>query len=742
MSLWGFDGEDNSFSAWSSLSQFDDMVWNEFGETNGDHVVPNPNSPQNSWLPNGDRRKRIHCESSLSGPTIRGESATSGGVAESVSELSFDVENRAKEALLAKTTTNLAAFSGGWTGLGRVEIGLTAESEPFGSDYPPTSHETDDTGDEVIKDHRSMRTTKGDIQLYTCKEDASMVIEPFSMPGGGLEMFGSENVVSKADTLLELGWENISNLDDMDKLFRNDTPFEPVMGNGAQELDWPSSSSPPACVLDREFDKPARMSESIVAKAEVEKSEDKTEVVFDDCLPGLVMDSLGDVVADNGSPRSLRLSAGAPVQQHSFPCEDKTVMSCEAKSAHGTLLPKESPTEGIGVSRASFSETERVSTTQAYRLRRHAPNRKRCDDRFKRTATYKKLSPGLPYRAHLTSGRQLQTLPLRLPGQTPLLQPATKFPLQCFPPTATPARIGVPHQLQLSQRVPYIQVAYPIHHVPAISSCPSIPMIQMQQPRSMLVDIHQAVSQGERQPLLLSQASPLVSSWPFEVSNRPPISNVNMTPREKMEKLRWRQQMQARIAVEQQQQQLLASQNGDGNAMYQKQQVFVCHNVTPNQTRRTLKFTSDLMNTRLHPLEANQRLVVKEGQVLSTNDRGDVDYSLEGSVLCQLKSTVSALDIGTRLCIRDALYRLARSAMKRRAAGTDYLNGSQGSKEQDNNENAVESSTASGPPSSGNSRATSSSVVETQTNPIDRSIAKLLFSKPQAPMFGRPCGFT
>lgn len=56
------------------------------------------------------------------------------------------------------------------------------------------------------------------------------------------------------------------------------------------------------------------------------------------------------------------------------------------------------------------------------------------------------------------------------------------------------------------------------------------------------------------------------------------------------------------------------------------------------------------------------------------------------------------------MCIRDALYRLARSAMKRRAAGTDNLNGSHESKEQDSDANAVESSTASGPVSSRHSQ--------------------------------------
>lgn len=262
-------------------------------------------------------------------------------------------------------------------------------------------------------------------------------------------------------------------------------------------------------------------------------------------------------------------------------------------------------------------------------------------------------------------------------------------------------------------------------------------MMQMQHSQSMFVDISQAISQGQKQPRPLSQASPMASSWPLDAANCPPTRSLNMTPQEKMEKLRWRQQMQARLAIEQQQQQLLASQNGNvADPMYQKQQLLVCHNILPNQSRRTLKFTPDLLPNSL--LEEDQGHVVREGDDPSTSCEGDVDYSLEGSVLYQLKSTVSALDMGTRLCIRDALYRLARSAMKRRAAGIDNLNGSQGSKDQVNDANPVKSSTASRPQSSGHSKATRINVVETETNRIDRSIAKLLFSKPQPLMFSRP----
>jgi hypothetical protein len=100
--------------------------------------------------------------------------------------------------------------------------------------------------------------------------------------------------------------------------------------------------------------------------------------------------------------------------------------------------------------------------------------------------------------------------------------------------------------------------------------------------------------------------------------------------------------MQARMAVEQQQQQLLAAtENGDrSDSMFQKQQLVV----SPSQSRRPLKSKSDQApNLSVDPSEANQRMLVKDGTGAPATDNDDMDSSWEGSVLCQLKSTVSAV---------------------------------------------------------------------------------------------------
>ncbi|XP_023639961.1 protein LNK1 isoform X2 [Capsella rubella] len=89
------------------------------------------------------------------------------------------------------------------------------------------------------------------------------------------------------------------------------------------------------------------------------------------------------------------------------------------------------------------------------------------------------------------------------------------------------------------------------------------------------------------------------------------------------------------------------------------------------------------------------------------------DISLEATSFRQLQQVIEQLDIRTKLCIRDSLYRLAKSAEQRhnggnrqeKSAGSHLVTG-----ETDKYEGFMD--------------------IETDTNPIDRSIAHLLFHRP------------
>ncbi|XP_074275618.1 protein LNK1 isoform X1 [Silene latifolia] len=94
--------------------------------------------------------------------------------------------------------------------------------------------------------------------------------------------------------------------------------------------------------------------------------------------------------------------------------------------------------------------------------------------------------------------------------------------------------------------------------------------------------------------------------------------------------------------------------------------------------------------------------------------------AFDASSLKQLQHVMGQLDIRTKLCIRDSLYRLARSAAQRHKCD-NQSNG--GGDERD----------ANGAFLSGTNKSTGFIDMETDTNPIDRSIAHLLFHRPSDP---------
>ncbi|KAK1417620.1 hypothetical protein QVD17_26750 [Tagetes erecta] len=94
------------------------------------------------------------------------------------------------------------------------------------------------------------------------------------------------------------------------------------------------------------------------------------------------------------------------------------------------------------------------------------------------------------------------------------------------------------------------------------------------------------------------------------------------------------------------------------------------------------------------------------------------EISLEATSFRQLRQVMEQLDLRTKLCIRDSLYRLARSAEQR------HNNPNQSSGDTDVND-------LGGPLLSERTNKCSGFMdIETDTNPIDRSVAHLLFHRP------------
>lgn len=113
-----------------------------------------------------------------------------------------------------------------------------------------------------------------------------------------------------------------------------------------------------------------------------------------------------------------------------------------------------------------------------------------------------------------------------------------------------------------------------------------------------------------------------------------------------------------------------------------------------------------------------QELGVLNGQESTSMNSGLDEISLEATSFRQLQQVMEQLDLRTKLCIRDSLYRLARSAEQRH----NYANLGGGCTDYRDADGALIVE--------GTNKCTGFMDMETDTNPIDRSIAHLLFHRP------------
>lgn len=210
-----------------------------------------------------------------------------------------------------------------------------------------------------------------------------------------------------------------------------------------------------------------------------------------------------------------------------------------------------------------------------------------------------------------------------------------------------------PHMQASPRGVPYIHAGYglPYHHVPIMVNGSS-PIPQQIHPSQQVYVGYQPISPHTPKPVL--DQSQLSSLEQLEQQKQlrqhldmpprpPPASSPTMTPQEKVEKLRWRQQMQARLAVQQQQQQL-AQQVGleqlqkqqllqsNSNQHQQHMQDSVARAPGDQQDVKTARVTSEA--------EQESASLNQDGSASTPAAQQDEDDSLEAVVLSQLESTM------------------------------------------------------------------------------------------------------
>ncbi|GKU98279.1 hypothetical protein SLEP1_g11301 [Rubroshorea leprosula] len=217
-----------------------------------------------------------------------------------------------------------------------------------------------------------------------------------------------------------------------------------------------------------------------------------------------------------------------------------------------------------------------------------------------------------------------------------------------------------------------------------------------------------SIQPGEfkQQPVVSSYDAPPAKANAVNRSAKAPAKPLTMTPQEKIEKLRRRQQMQALLAIQKQQKQFSHQVSCTDHSISQK---YAEENQTPHVEGNEVDDLSTLPSLDpLSPMEQDDS---------NTTSVAIDDYSVEETLLYRLEDIISKLDIRIRLCMRDSLFRLAQSAMQRHYS-IDTSRTNKGSR--DENEVAIEET----------KNHNRMSGTETETNPIDRTVAHLLFHRP------------
>ncbi|KAG5049240.1 hypothetical protein JHK85_010343 [Glycine max] len=209
---------------------------------------------------------------------------------------------------------------------------------------------------------------------------------------------------------------------------------------------------------------------------------------------------------------------------------------------------------------------------------------------------------------------------------------------------------------------------------------------------------------------MLSQTHPALSGYEVSPGIVNPVNNLVdsvkpqiMTPQEKIEKLRRRQQMQAMIAIQKQQQQL-------------------GHQVPSTSKSSTQKCPPEIQSHLSDGTDDDLRTLPALDPPIEQDDSNTMSVAVgndfvEDTVLYRLQDIISKLDIKIRLCIRDSLFRLAQRHYTSDTSST-------------NKSSREELEVAAREESISQNRYARMPDVETETNPIDRTVAHLLFHRP------------
>ncbi|XP_057826591.2 uncharacterized protein LOC131038234 isoform X1 [Cryptomeria japonica] len=702
-------------SDWS-LFEIDGAVWNESGESD-DHIVPDPKDAwEGTCMVKGEPKKKFCLTEKKSvgnkNVCLTEKGDTSSSITEEPSAQLLDMDS--------------------W-----CDLHCEKQSATYNLMHVNAEMANKSADSKTYKDIKQ-ESTENDLIIGICKEDPMLengdsIIEDrddslvsnfchFSLsdicpPEGDLEFFGNEHEDEESCTLLDYGWENIGNFEDVDRLLRScESTFGHSVNSGVDELVWPSSSS--AC-FDNSFQgnvqqgRASSSPESRALKGKSQQNEQKMEFMPCD-YPSLatcqIDGSKGLDYQKNNSisitDKHLRHESSRNIQELQQNVVNDNKCSCEEQQQVGHTWRSEGTMISQKENGDNCQDIDKVSS-----YRKQVMGNKQPEKKHKKHLSDKKTTQNMPSVITYSSGFQVQH------NIFPRWQTSASSAVQIFPSPVHASQKNLVETGSLRQfypQFPYIHAGYgyPLHHVPAMP---------------YLSNLRPQAEQGN--PLFVGCQIPTdISNQPHQISKPAVIPSrpSSMTPQEKIEKLRWRQQMQARLAVEHQHQELDSQKTCTNHSPVHKQpQNIHCQQV---EVKPMEGLTKVLQSTNT---DSDSLAPHENSRAVSELTYSDSDGSLEANVLHQLQNVIARLGMKKRLCIRDSLYRLARSAMQRRFVGDTKSSG-----ENSEHIEAVGICTSIDIDQTQSDRCLGPNDIETETNPFDRTIAHLLFHKNSMPSAG------
>ncbi|XP_011088416.1 protein LNK2 isoform X2 [Sesamum indicum] len=473
------------------------------------------------------------------------------------------------------------------------------------------------------------------------------------------EIFENPPEDGEQGDFVDYGWANIGSFDDLDRIFSNNDPIFGDIGVGNTDELWSSSkdvtSSPlgPIPLSGDSSDLPLG-----ALRTSTDRSESKAQYMLD---PSQSFMSEYDKLNEITSHTPQDVQASIDTVEHSGGkselVEEKTFVTGGEIQACQQLNDRTTPTLG------EFAEK---------------------GNRQKRLLKGQKLDKKSEVRQlHDLSGTWTSS---GSPLQQVNIQYATSMVNACPP-------LALAQQMTLQRPEPFQQknfasapLASPLYgnmvnHYPATS------VLAQFRP-----------GEGSRELVSSYEVSP-ANANSLKTSEDASVKPPAMTPKEKIEKLRRRQQMRAILAIQKQQLQF-------GNQV----------TVSEHSSMEGGKTEVDESFSSFPSLEPNSPIEQDDSNTISM---AFDNYSVEESVLYRLQDTIAKLDIRIRLCIRDSLFRLAQSAMQRQYANDTSSASTSSRDEVLSNKDIVSQERFPKIPD-----------VETDTNPIDRTVAHLLFHRP------------